>query len=162
MFKQLTGLLLASSLLTVSSDVFAAGPLASSYKSVANITSVGLGTNACPDSQVPLAVSGNGLDLFGKYLLTEEVCADPATGVFRGHFDIQHPGDGSYSGRFNGTFVPSGQMFEVHATWRITHGTGSFSNAAGAGTAKGIATVVNGGPGPGAIFLDGSILLPNN
>lgn len=153
-------LLLASWLLAVSSGVFAA-PLASSYKSVANITSLGPGTKDCPDGQIPVGVSGNGMDLFGEYVIREEVCADPVTGAFAGRFDIRHSGDASYSGRFNGTFVPSGEMLEVHATWRIIHGSGAFSNVVGAGTAKGLATVVNGGPGPGTIVLDGSILVPN-
>lgn len=146
----------------MSNDLFAAGPLASSYKSIANITSVGLGTYACPDSQVPLTVSGNGLDLFGKYLITEEVCAGPATGVFSGHFDIQYPGDGSYSRRFNGTFVDSGRNvrgscdLENRSRYQLVLKRGRCRGC------QGIATVVNGGPGPGAIFLDGSILLPNN
>lgn len=70
----------------------------------------------------------------------------------------------SYSGKFTGTFFPSNTIFEVHATWRITEGTGTFSHLIGAGTAKGIASVVpienDQGfiPGTGNIVLDGSIL----
>ena len=98
--------------------------------------------------------------MLGHYALTEQLCADPVTGAFTGSFEIKHPRDCSYSGEFNGTFFPSGEVLEVHATWRITHGTGAFSNMIGAGTAKGVATVVNGGPGPGTIVLDGSIQIP--
>ena len=154
------GVLIASSLLVVSSCVFAS-PIAGSYKSIVNVTSLGPGSNVCPNSQIPVAVSGKGTDLNGHFVLTEELCADPVTGAFTGSFEIEHSRECSYSGEFNGTFFPSGEVLEVHATWRITHGMGSFSNMIGAGTAKGIATVVNGGPGPGTIVLDGSILVPN-
>jgi hypothetical protein len=109
-----------------------------------------------------VSVSGNGIDHLGKYTLTEQMCADPLTGTFSGHFAVRHGGEDSYSGPFNGTFFPSGEVLEVHATWRITEGDGAFDGAVGAGTAKGVATVVNGGPGPGTIVLDGSILVPGN
>ena len=136
--------------------------MATSYKSTATITSLGPGTDVCSTGLFPVAVSGNGIDLFGKYILTEQMCADPVTGAFAGRFKILHTGAGSYSGDFNDTFFPSGQILEVHATWRITDATGAFSHAAGAGTGKGVATVVNGGPGPGTLLLDGSILVPAN
>lgn len=161
MFKPKAYLLLALSLMVTSSAALAA-PLASSYKAIANITTLGPGTNSCPEGQIPVATSGNGMDLFGKFTLTEELCANPVTGAFNGQFEFRHDGNGSYCGNFSGTFVPSGQMLEVHATWRITHGTGAFEHAFGAGTAKGIATVVNGGPGPGTIVLDGSILIASS
>lgn len=163
MFTRKATLVLGSSLLTVSCGALTAQapPLASSYKAIANITSLGPGTNHCPHEQVAVGIAGNGMDLFGPYTFTEEMCADPDTGVFAGRFDIEHSGDGSYAGPFNGTFFPSGAMLEVHATWRITHGSGEFSKAMGAGTAKGVATVVDGGPGPGTIVLDGSIVVPN-
>lgn len=161
MRKQEATVLLAL-LILMSSGAFAA-PLAASYKSTASITSLGPGTNACRHAnQVPVSVSGNGTDPFGDYTLTEEICADPSTGAFVGRFKFTHPGGDSYSGRFNGTFFPSGEVLEVHATWRITEGTQAFSHIIGAGTAKGIASVVNGGPGPGNIVLDGSIVLPTN
>ena len=161
MFKQKANVLLALSIVAVSSGAVAA-PLATSYKSTASITSLGLGTNACPTGEVPVAVTGNGTDPFGDYTLTEQICASPVTGGFAGRFKIVHPGAGSYSGTFNGTFFPSGQILEVHATWRITKGTSAFSHVVGAGTGKGVATVVNGGPGPGTLLLDGSILVPAN
>lgn len=160
MFKQEATVLVVLSMVAISSCAFA-GPLAASYKSTASITSLGPGTNVCPVNQVPVAVSGNGTDPFGDYILTEQFCADPVTGVFAGWFKIEHPGEGSYSGKFNGTFFPSGEVLEVHATWRITNGTNAFLHAVGAGTAKGIATVENGSPGPGNIVLDGSIVLPD-
>jgi hypothetical protein len=156
MLKRKAGALIASLLLVVSSSVFAA-PIANSYKSVAHITSLGPGSNACPAGQIPVAVSGNGIDMLGHFALTEELCADPLSGAFTGSFEITHPRENSYSGDFSGTFFPSGDVLEVHAIWRITHGAGIFSNMIGAGTTKGIATVVNGGPGPGTIVLDGSI-----
>jgi len=85
--------------------------------------------------------------------------------VFAGRFTISHGNGNSYSGDFNGTFFPSGQIFEVHATWRITEGSRAFSQISGAGTAKGVANVVNNAfgptPGPGSIVLDGSIILDN-
>ena len=161
MFRIKPSLLLASFLLAVPGGAFAA-PLASSYKSIANITSLGRGDHDCPNGQLPVRTSGTGMDLFGYYTLTEELCADPVTGAFAGRFEIRHSGDGSYCGKFNGTFLPSGQMLEVHAAWRITDGTGAFSDAVGAGTAKGVATLANGGPGPGTIVLDGSILVPSH
>ncbi len=83
-----------------------------------------------------------------------------ATGQFCGEFKIAHSATDTYFGVFNGTFVPSGQILEVHATWRITRGTGQFSGMAGAGTGKGTASVVNGSPGPGSLLLDGSVLMP--
>jgi hypothetical protein len=153
--------LLVLSIVAISAGAIAA-PLASSYKSTASITAVGPGTHACPAHEVPVAVSGNGTDPFGDYALTEQFCANPLTGVFAGRFKFAHPGGDSYSGEFNGTFFPSGEVFEVHATWRITEGTSQFSQMVGAGTAKGVATVVNGGPGPGNIVLDGSVVLPTN
>ena len=161
MFRKKVGLLLAFFLLAVSGGTFAA-PLASSYKSIANITSLEPGNQECPTGQFPVRISGSGMDLFGDYVITEEMCADPVTGAFAGRFEIRHSGDGSYCGKFNGTFLPSGQMLEVHAAWRITDGTGAFSDAVGAGTAKGVATVANGGPGPGTIVLDGSILVASH
>jgi hypothetical protein len=159
MFKQKARIPLVVSILMISTAAFAA-PVATSYKATANITSVGPGTNDCPPGQIPAAVSGKGVDFDGTYTLTEQLCANPLTGVFSGHFQIEHTGEGSYSGPFNGTFFPSGQVLEVHATWRITQGDGVFSNMVGAGTAKGVATIVNDLPGPGAIVLDGSILVP--
>lgn len=138
-----------------------AAPPAASYKSTAAITSLGPGSNVCPANQFPVSVAGNGIDLFGIYTLTEQLCADPVTGAFEGQFEITHKGEGSYSGVFNGTFFPSGELLEVHATWRIAGGSGAFSHLLGAGTGKGTATVVNGGPGPGTLLLDGSILIPD-
>ena len=160
MQKQKASVLLALSIV-ISSSAFAA-PLAASYKSTASITSLGPGTNVCPANRIPVAVSGNGTDPFGDYALTEQFCADPVTGTFAGRFTIAHSGGDSYSGKFNGTFFPSGEVLEVHATWRITEGNCAFLNIAGAGTAKGVASVVNGGPGPGNIVLDGSIILPTD
>ena len=161
MCRQKTAVLLALLIVGVSSLALAA-PLAASYKSTASITSVGPGTNVCPANQFAVAVSGNGTDPFGDYILAEQLCVDPVTGVFAGRFTFEHSGQGFYSGSFNGTFFPSGEVFEVHATWRITKGTNMFFHAVGAGTAKGIASVENGGPGPGNIVLDGSIVISSN
>lgn len=160
MQKQKASVLLALSIV-ISNSAFAA-PLAASYKSTASITSLGPGTNVCSANRVPVAVSGNGTDPFGDYVLTEQVCTDPVTGTFTGRFTIAHFGGDSYSGKFNGTFFPSGEVLEVHATWRITEGTHAFLHIVGAGTAKGVSRVVNGGPGPGNIVLDGSIILPTD
>ena len=174
MFKQKTNVLLVVPILMVAMTALAQ-PQAKSYKATANITSLGPGTADCPAGQLPVSVSGNGFDYAGPYALTEEICAEPIPGVpvpiflFSGHFEIRHTNRGfwgSYSGPFNGTFFPSDQVFEVHATWRITEGDGAFLSLTGAGTAKGVAMKVdtpNGpGPGPGAIVLDGSILTPGN
>lgn len=155
MSRQQIRVLLA--LVLVSGSAFAA-PLATSYKSTANITAVGPGTHVCPGNEIPLSVSGNGRDPFGEYILAEQVCADPRTGVFAGQFQFTHSGQGSYSGKFNGVFFPSGEVFEVHATWRITEGSDTFLHMVGAGTAKGLAAIENDAPGRGAIVLDGSIL----
>jgi hypothetical protein len=154
-------MLLMMSMMTVPGGVFGA-PIASSYKSTASITSLGPGTSVCPAGQIPVAVSGNGVDYLGKYTLTEQMCADPLTRTFSGRFEVRHGKEDCYSGPFNGTFFPSGEVMEVHAAWRIAEGDGAFAGAVGAGTAKGVATVVNGGPGPGEIVLDGSILISGN
>ena len=95
------------------------------------------------------------------YSLSEDLCLDPITAVFSGTCTIQHGSGNAFSGVFNGQFVPSGQILEVHATWRAKKGSGIFSNAIGAGTGKGVATIVNGAPGPGSPFLDGNLILPN-
>ena len=158
MGKQTASGLLALSLVLASSGAIAA-PLAASYKTTASITSVGPGNNNCPAGRVPVAVSGTGTDPFGDYTLAEQLCANPLTGQFGGQFKIVHSAMGAYSGGFNGTFFPSGQILEIHATWRITSGTGPFSGLTGAGTGKGVASVVNGGPGPGSLVLDGSIFV---
>ena len=89
------------------------------------------------------------MDFDGPYSLSEQLCADPFTGVFSGRFEIRHTekaSQGSYSGPFNGTFFPSGEVIEVHATWRITKSEGVFNGMIGAGTAKGVATIVDGNP----------------
>ena len=162
MFRLKANIVLAISILTISTSAVAAPtpPLvATSYKATANITSLGQGTNKCSDDRIPVSVSGNGVDFDGQYALTEQLCVDPYTGVFSGRFEIRHTNEGfvgTYSGPFNGTFFPSGQVLEVHATWRITKGDGVFAGMIGAGTAKGVATMVDGGPGPGTIVLDGS------
>lgn len=65
-------------------------------------------------------------------------------------------GCGHLFGNFNGTFIPSGEILEAHATWRINGGKGQFAQLTGAGTGKGVGTIVNGGPGPATILLDGS------
>jgi hypothetical protein len=163
MFRQKANRVLAVSILTISTTALVAQtppPVATSYKATANITSLGQGTNDCGADRIPVSVSGNGVDFDGPYILTEQLCVNPVNPlavVFSGHFEIRHPGEGSYSGPFNGTFVRSGQVFEVHATWRITKGDGVFSKMVGAGTAKGVAMMgVDGGPGPGTIVLDGS------
>jgi hypothetical protein len=160
MFKQKASVLLALLVVGMSSGALAP-PVATSYKSTASVTSLSFGTNTCPTGQFPIAVSGTGTDLFGDYTLTEQMCADPVSGGFAGTFKIAHAGAGSLIGKFNGTFFPSGQIFEVHATWTITSGTGEFSHAVGAGTGKGVAMAVNGGPGPGNLLLDGSIVVPS-
>lgn len=159
MFTQKACVLFVVSVLGVSSSLFGAS-LPTSYKSTSNITSLGPGTDDCPTGRIPLEVFGYGMDSFGPFKLTEQMCADPLTGVFAGQFKIEHSGEGYYCGPFNGTFFPSGDIFEVHATWRITDGTGKFFHLAGAGTAKGAAAAVNGGPGPGTLLLDGSIVFP--
>jgi len=163
MFRKKASMVLAVSILTISTTALVAQtpslPLATSYKASANITSLGHGTNKCSDDRFPVSVSGNGVDFDGPYVLKEELCADPLTGVFSGRFEIRHTNEGfvgTYSGPFNGTFFPSGQVLEVHATWRVTKGDGVFAGMIGAGTAKGVAIVANGGPGPGTIVLDGS------
>ena len=161
MFSKQRSMLLMISIVMLPGGVFAA-PIASSYKSTASITSLGPGTSECSAGQVSVAISGNGIDYLGNYTLTEQMCADPLSGTFSGRFEVRHEGEDSYSGPFNGTFFPSGEVMEVHATWRITAGHGAFAGALGAGTAKGVATVVNGGPGPGTIVLDGSILTGTN
>jgi hypothetical protein len=157
--RMATNVLLTLSLVLASIAATAA-PLAASFKSISNITSIGPGTNTCPPHRVPVAASGNGTDTFGEFTFTEQFCANPLTGQASGQFTIVHNGAGSLLGGFNGTFVPSGQILEVHATWRISGGTGQFSHVTGAGTGKGIASVVNGGPGPGTVLLDGVILVP--
>ncbi len=166
MFRQKAYMQLVVSILSISTTALIAQtlpPVATSYKATANITSLGRGTNDCPGDKIPVAVSGSGLDFAGPYALTEQLCADPLTGAFSGHFEIRHTGGGSYSGPFNGTFFPSGQVLEVHATWRITKGDGVFTNMIGAGTAKGVAMIsVNGEPVPGTIVLDGSVLTAAN
>jgi hypothetical protein len=134
-------------------------PLASSYKSILNINSLFKGTKTCPTNWIPIGDSGDGIDSFGtKLTLSEQFCANPSTGQFFGQFKIAHSSKDVYFGDFSGTFVPSGEIFDVHATWRITGGKGQFANLHGAGTGKGTASVVNGGPGPGSVLLDGSVL----
>lgn len=160
MFKQRVSGLFALFVVGLSAAAWAS-PVAASYKSTANITSLGPGTNTCAAGQLPIAVSGTGTDQFGDYTLTEQMCADPLSGGFAGTFKIAHAGSGSLVGKFNGTFFPSGQIFEVHATWTITNGTGAFLHVVGAGTGKGVATSFNGAPGPGTLLLDGSIVAPN-
>lgn len=168
MFREKANMVLVVSILTISTTAFAGPtppPVATSYKAAANITSLGQGTNECSGDRVPVSVSGYGVDFDGAYTLTEQLCADPYTGVFSGRFEIRHTNEGfvgTYSGPFNGTFFPSGQVLEVHATWRITKGEGVFKNMIGAGTAKGVATMVDGGPGPGTIVLDGSTQTEEN
>jgi hypothetical protein len=159
MSKQPVSVLIAL-FVVVASTIALAAPLATSYKSTANITSLGLGTSDCATGQIPIAVSGTGTDLFGAYTLSEQLCADPLSGAFAGTFKIIHSGSNSLAGKFNGTFFPSGEIFEVHATWTITKGTGVFSHMVGAGTGKGVATAFNGAPGPGTLLLDGSIVVP--
>lgn len=138
-----------------------AAPLAVSYKSNLSITALFPGSRICPSGWIAVGDSGNGIDSFGTALtLTEQLCANPATGEFSGDFEVAYGSSDSFSGKFNGTFVPSGEILEVHATWRITHGKGKFLGMNGAGTGKGTASVVNGGPGPGSLLLDGSLLIP--
>jgi hypothetical protein len=138
-----------------------AAPLASSYKSIVNIKTLFHGSKTCPSGWIAVGDSGDGIDSFGTTLtLGEQLCANPATGQFFGEFKIAHSSTDAYFGVFNGTFVPSGQILEVHATWRINRGTGQFSGLTGAGTGKGTASIVNGGPGPGSLLLDGSVLVP--
>ena len=133
--------------------------LASSYKSIINIRNLFPGDKTCPSGWVPVGDSGDGMDPFGADItLTEQLCANPSTGAFFGDFTIKHSTVDTYGGVFNGTFVPSGEMLEVHATWRITRGTGRFSDISGGGTGKGIGTVVDGHPGPGSVLLDGSLI----
>lgn len=160
MSNQRISVLLALIIAVVPSAALAAR-VATSYRSTASITSLGPGTNTCAAGQFPIAVSGTGTDPFGDYTLTEQMCADPLSGGFAGTFKIVHAGSGSLIGKFNGTFFPSGQIFEVHATWTITNGTGAFLHVVGAGTGKGVATSFNGAPGPGTLLLDGSIVAPN-
>jgi len=168
MLRQKANMVLAVSILTISTTALVAQtppPVAASYKATANIISLGQGTNDCAAGWLPISVSGNGEDFDGPYILTEQLCVNPVNPlavVFSGYFEIRHQGEGSYSGPFNGTFVPSGQILEVHATWRITNGDGHFSNLIGAGTAKGVAKIVNNGPGPGTIVLDGSTHTEDN
>jgi hypothetical protein len=153
-------LFLTSLLLSIGAN---AAPLASSYKSIISIKTLFPGSKTCPSGWVAVGDSGDGTDSFGTTLtLSEQLCANPATGQFFGEFKIAHSSTDAYFGVFNGTFVPSGQILEVHATWRINRGTGQFSGMTGAGTAKGTASVVNGGPGPGpgSLLLDGSVLMP--
>jgi hypothetical protein len=136
----------------------APGPLASSYKSIINIRNLFPGNKTCPADWVAVGDSGDGNDSFGTTLtLTEQFCANPKTGQFSGDFTIAHSSSDAFFGVFNGTFVPSGKILEVHATWRITGGQGQFSGMRGAGTGKGTASVVNGAPGPGTVLLDGSV-----
>lgn len=146
-------------LLLLASTVATAAPIAASFKSIANITSVGPGTNTCPAGLVPIAVSGSGTDTFGAFTITEQICSNPTTGEFSGQFNVAHSSVDSFFGHFNGAFVPSGQGLEAHAFWRISGGKGQFSGANGAGTAKGVGSIVNGAPGPGSVLLDGSLLI---
>lgn len=138
-------------------------PVALSYKSITSVAIAGPDgdTDSCPAGQVPVETSGTGNDTFGGYTLSEDLCLIPQTAVFSGTFKIQHGNGNSFSGKFNGQFIPSGQILEVHATWRVTSGTGIFLNAGGAGTGKGVATLGPAGPGPGGLLLDGSLILPN-
>lgn len=160
MSRQKASMLLVSSILMISVTALGAqAPVANSYKSTANITSVSLATNDCPPGRIPFFVAGNGVDYAGSYSLTEQLCVNPSTFVFSGRFEMRHTEkgfQGTYSGPFNGTFFPSGEVMEIHATWRITKGDGAFTNMIGAGTAKGVASIVDGGPGPGTLVLDGS------
>jgi hypothetical protein len=159
MFRQKANMVLVVSILAISTTAFAAPPVATSYKATANITSLGPGTHECSDDRIPVSVPGNEVDFDGPYILTKQLCVNPVNPlavVFSGHFEIRHPGEGSYSGLFNDTFFPSGQVLEVHATWRITKSDGVFANIIGAGTAKGVATMAHGQAGPGTIVLDGS------
>ena len=135
-------------------------PAATSYKAILNVQDLFHGNKECPSGWIPLADSGQGIDsLAGSFSFTEQFCVDPATGVFRGDFVISHGSD-EYGGPFNGTFVPSAGAFEVHATWRITRGSGTFSGIRGAGTGKGVASDNGGVPGVGAVLLDGAVHLP--
>jgi len=138
-------------------------PVAWSYKSISSITMASSDGDAdtCPAGDVPVEITGGGNDNYGAYGLSEDLCLDPITAVFSGTYTIQHGSGNAFSGKFNGQFVPSGQILEVHATWRVIKGSGIFLNAIGAGTGKGGATIVNGAPGPGSLFLDGSLILPN-
>jgi hypothetical protein len=148
-------LLLASLLLA--STAATAAPVAASFKSVLNVTSVIPGSANCGTGSMSLSVSGSGLDTFGPFTFTESVCARSATFQFTGSFRVVHSSADVFFGNFNGTFIPSGEILEVHSTWRISGGKGQFAQLTGAGTGKGLGTVVNGGPGPAKIFLDGSI-----
>ena len=160
MFSRAANALLLASLLAPTGAT--AAPLAASFKSILNVVSVGPGTNACGTGRVPLATSGKGLDTFGSFTFTAQLCANPATLQFSGQVRIVHSSADVFFATFNGTFIPSGESMEVHEFFRITGGKGRFSQMTGAGTAKGVASVVNGGPGPGTVALDGSIFLPNN
>lgn len=151
-------------MLSVTADVMpitpppSPSPLVSSYKSIINIKNLLQGNKTCPAGWSAVADSGDGMDSFGSNLnLTEQLCANPANGEFFGNFTITHTASDAYFGVFNGAFVPSGNILEVHAMWRITGGKGQFSGIRGAGTGKGTASVVNGGPGPGSVLLDGSV-----
>src|SRR5258708_10687888 len=140
-------LVLTSLLLSIGAN---AAPLAGSYKSIINIKTLFPGSKTCPSGWIAVGDSGDGTDSFGTTLtLSEQLCANPATGQFFGEFKIAHSSTDAYFGVFNGTFVPSGQTLEVHATWRMNRGTGHFSGLTAAATGKGTALIVNGGPRAG-------------
>jgi hypothetical protein len=136
-------------------------PLASSYKSVSTVAVSPDPSHTCPSGWVPLKASGNGNDQFDSFTLSEHFCFNPANLVFAGSFTVLHASGDAFSGRFNGQFVPNGQVLEAHAAWRVINGNGRFLHATGAGTGKGVGTVINGAPGPATIFLDGSMFLPS-
>jgi len=137
-------------------------PLALSYKSATTvIPGPADAGDTCSSGFIPIDTTGSGIDSFGSFELKEDVCVDPTNAVFKGTFKISHEEGNAFSGVFNGQFIPSGQILEVHATWRVTNGSGPFLGASGAGEGHGVASVINGAPGPGMIFLDGSLILPN-
>jgi hypothetical protein len=86
-------------------------PLALSYKSATTVvTGPADAEDKCPAEFVPIDTTGNGLDSFGPYTLSEDVCVDPANAVFKGKCKILHDDGNAFSGVFNGQFIPSGQI----------------------------------------------------
>src|SRR5260370_39750698 len=95
-------LLLTLLLLSIAAS---AAPLANSYKSIINIKTLFPGSKTCPSGWIAVGDSGDGIDSFGTTLsLSEQLCANPATGQFFGEFKIAHSSTNAYFGHFNGTF----------------------------------------------------------
>jgi hypothetical protein len=116
---------------------------------------------SCPSGWAAVGDPGDGIDSFGASVaVTEQLCADPESGRFLGGFRFLTAQAMRTSESSTATFVPSGEILEVHATWRITRSKGVFAVMSVAGTGKGTSSVVNGGPGPGTVLLDGCLVTP--